>query len=178
MRVVAGDARGLRLVAPAGQKTRPTPDRVRESVFNSLGSLGAIEDAVVLDLFAGTGALGIEALSRGAARAVFVESDRAARGAIATNLATTKLADRALVVGADAFDYLASAGESFDLALADPPYDFDRWDELYAAVDAALIVVESNRPIAPAGGWELARTRAYGTTVVTISRRCPQEPLP
>ena len=81
MRVVAGTAGGLRLVAPPGRETRPTSDRVREATFNALGSLGAIEEARVLDLFAGSGALGIEALSRGAQHATFVERDRhAVRG--------------------------------------------------------------------------------------------------
>jgi 16S rRNA (guanine966-N2)-methyltransferase len=82
MRVIAGTARGRRLVAPTGSSTRPTSDRVREATFNALGSLGVVVDATVLDLFAGSGAMGIEALSRGAAHATFVDQDRAARAAI------------------------------------------------------------------------------------------------
>ena len=94
MRVVAGEARGRRLVAPEGSKTRPTLDRVRESMFNSLGSLDAVDGARVLDLFAGSGALGIEALSRGATSCVFVDHGRDARNAISVNLETTGFLDR------------------------------------------------------------------------------------
>ena len=93
--MVAGTAGGLRLVAPTGQSTRPTSDRVREATFNALHSLGAIEGADVLDLFAGSGAMGIEALSRGAAHATFVDHDERARAAVHANLDVTHLADRA-----------------------------------------------------------------------------------
>ena len=125
MRVVSGEARGRRLVAPAGQDTRPTTDRVRESMFNALESLEAVAGATVLDLFAGSGALGIEALSRGAARCTFVEHDRAALAAVRANLEATGLAGRAEVVSGDAHRALTSfsaAGRRFDLALLDPPY--------------------------------------------------------
>ena len=98
MRVISGAARGRKLVAPEGPSTRPTPDRVREATFNALGSLGAVVDATVLDLFAGSGALGIEALSRGAAHVTFVDQDRAARPAVEANLTTTGLAAQATVV--------------------------------------------------------------------------------
>ena len=132
MRVVAGTAGGLRLVAPAGQSTRPTTDRVREATFNALGSLGALDGARVLDLFAGSGAMGIEALSRGARHATFVERDRAAIDAIRANLATTRLAEAAAVVPADATAFLASGPQPFDLALLDPPYGYDGWADLLA----------------------------------------------
>lgn len=106
MRVVAGAARGRKLTAPPGAVTRPTPDRVREAVFNSLHSLGVLPGCQVLDLYAGTGAMGIEALSRGAASAVFVERDPEALAALRANLAATGLEDRAAVVAADVDDYL------------------------------------------------------------------------
>jgi 16S rRNA (guanine966-N2)-methyltransferase len=139
MRVVAGVARGLRLVAPEGEGTRPTSDRVREATFNALGSMGALDGATVLDLFAGSGALGIEALSRGAASATFVETDRAALRAVRTNLETTRLGDLAEVVAQPAERFLAAAvaeGRGWDLAVLDPPYGFDRWDELLATLPA------------------------------------------
>src|SRR5690348_13221449 len=98
MRVVAGTAGGRRLRAPKGTTIRPTSDRVRESIFNSLQSMDAIEGAAVADLFAGTGALGIEALSRGAASAIFVDEDRAAAALIRDNLAATGLAGPAATV--------------------------------------------------------------------------------
>src|SRR5262245_17447264 len=110
MRVIAGTARGRKLVAPVGSGTRPTGDRVREATFNALTSLGALDGAVVLDLFAGSGALGIEALSRGAASCTFVDVDRAARKAVADNLATCGFADRATVVAAPAERHLADLG--------------------------------------------------------------------
>src|SRR5689334_4958151 len=131
MRVIAGSARGRRLQAPSGDGTRPTSDRVREATFNALGSLDALVGATVLDLFAGSGALGIEALSRGAARATFVERDRTARTVLEANLAACGFADRAEVVASDADRLLATAGERrWDLALLDPPYAYEGWPEL------------------------------------------------
>ncbi|NNE73728.1 MAG: 16S rRNA (guanine(966)-N(2))-methyltransferase RsmD, partial [Acidimicrobiales bacterium] len=165
MRVVAGEAGGLRLVAPEGSDVRPTSDRVREAIFNALYSMGVIEDATVLDLFAGSGAMGIEALSRGAAHATFVERDPAAIAAIETNLSTTKLTDRATIVRTDAPSFIARDGDRFTLALLDPPYPFDGWDELLAAVRADRVVIESDRSIALPPGWRLDREKAYGGTV-------------
>ena len=132
MRVISGSARGRKLIAPEGSATRPTPDRVREATFNALGSLGVVQDAAVLDLFAGSGAMGIEALSRGAARATFVDHDIAARRAIEANLATCGLGGRAEVVAHTAERFVAGAGQPrrWDLALLDPPYDYDGWPEL------------------------------------------------
>lgn len=171
MRVVAGTAGGLRLAAPDGQTTRPTSDRAREATFNSLGSLGVIEEATVLDLFAGSGAMGIEALSRGATHATFVDNDERARRAIRANLESTKLDDQATVVAADVFTFLSTVGHQFDLAVLDPPYAFDRWPEMLAALPADVAVLESNRLIDPGDGWTVVRSRRYGTTVVTICRR-------
>jgi len=171
MRVVAGTAGGLKLTAPSGHATRPTSDRVREATFNALGSMGVVDDAEVVDLFAGSGAMGIEALSRGAAHTTFVDHDRRARRAIEANLATTKLADRALVVGDDVLEFLELTERHFDLAVLDPPYVFDEWPEVLAALDADVAVLESDHPIEPGMGWSVARSRSYGTTVVTICRR-------
>src|SRR5262245_10228804 len=121
MRVVAGACRGRTIIAPDGLDTRPTSDRVREAVFNALGSLGAVEGARVVDLFAGTGALGIEALSRGAERCTFVERNRGARDVIHENLQNLGLVGRAEVVANDVLLFLRDA-PAFDLALVDPPY--------------------------------------------------------
>jgi 16S rRNA (guanine966-N2)-methyltransferase len=170
VRVVAGEAKGRRLVTPRGTDTRPTSDRVREAIFNSLGSLDLLAGATVLDLFAGSGALGIEALSRGAAAAVFVEHDRHAVEALRANLATTGLGDRATVVAGDAWAHLAHAAP-VDLALLDPPYAFDGWIGLLAAVPAPVAVVESDRSVDPGDGWRVVREKRYGTTVVAIVRR-------
>lgn len=170
MRVVAGEAKGRRLVAPPGRATRPTSDRVREAIFSALDSIDAVRGAAVLDLFAGTGAMGIEALSRGASRATFVDSDGDAIGTIRTNLAATGFAERADVVRADVVRWLAGGGR-FDLVLADPPYAFDDWTALLARVDAAIVVAESDRELDVPAGWEVLRQKRYGTTVVTIAAR-------
>lgn len=173
MRVVSGEARGRRLTAPIGVSTRPTSDRVREAVFNALGSLDALDGARVLDLFAGSGAMGIEALSRGAAHAIFVEPDRRARAAVEANLATTGLSDRATVVAGTAEGWLhAQGGDSaVDLVFADPPYAFDGWSTLLAATPGGLVVIESDREVVPPAPWRVLRSRRYGTTFVVFAER-------
>lgn len=161
MRVVAGEARGRRLQTPPGNATRPTLDRVREATFNALGSLDAVDGARVLDLFAGSGALGIEALSRGAAHCTFVERAAPARRAIVANLEATGLVDRADVLAADALAHVerlagrpdaqvpsgaapataSSEAAGVDLVLLDPPYDTDddAWARLLGAVRVLLL---------------------------------------
>lgn len=177
MRVVAGSARGRRLSAPSGDGTRPTTDRVREATFNALTSLDAVRDAVVLDAFAGSGALGIEALSRGAARCTFVERDRAARRVVEANLAATGLEGRARLLGEDALAHLRLTRERFDLVLLDPPHAFDGWEGLLALVaehlaDEAVVVAESDRPVVAADDdgspWRILREKRYGGTVVQM----------
>lgn len=175
MRVVAGTARGRIIDAPPGRTTRPTSDRVRESIFNALGSLDVVADAVVVDLFAGSGALGIEALSRGAARATFVESDRSAVRVIQANLERCGFADRATVVAADVPRFLGR-GSRFDLALVDPPYAYDGWPELLGALDAATVVIESDRAVDVGARWDVVRDRTYGSTVVQIVTRATPDP--
>jgi len=172
--VVAGQARGLRLAVPPGDATRPTSDRVREAVFNALESLDAIEGARVLDAFAGSGALGIEALSRGAAEATFADTDAGARAVVAANVAHTGLEDRATVVGADGATALARG--PWDLVLLDPPYAFDGWSTLLAGVAEGLsadgvAVLESDREIEVEGVLRGIRVRRYGGTVVTFATR-------
>jgi 16S rRNA (guanine966-N2)-methyltransferase len=166
-------------VSPAGLATRPTSDRVREAVFSMLFSLGDVQGLAVLDLFAGSGALGIEALSRGAATATFVDADVAAVRSIEQNLATCGLAERASVRRDDAARFLAACDEHFDVVFADPPYAFDGWDRLLAAlvgvVPAGTAVLESDRELDVGQGWLAVRSRRYGSTVVTIARPAPQE---
>ena len=173
MRVVAGQARGRRLVAPPGTDTRPTSDRVREATFNALRSIDAIADARVLDLFAGSGALGIEALSRGAASCVFVESDPSAVAVIHQNLAHTAVSG-GTVVRADVMRWTITHREPFDLVLADPPYAFDDWSALLDSVDAPLVVIESDREIDPGTPWLITRSKRYGGTVVAFVARAAQ----
>ena len=168
MRVVAGTARGRRLVAPAGRSVRPTSDRVREAVFSMLASRAALAGVTVLDLFAGTGALGIEALSRGAAHATFVERDPAAVAAVRANLEATGLEAAATVVRDDAVRFVERPGPGYDVAFCDPPYDFARWPELLGRLSASLAVVESDREVDPGPGWAVLRSRRYGGTVVLL----------
>jgi len=171
MRIVAGELRGRRLVAPTGDATRPTTDRVREAIFNALGSLGVVDGALVADLYAGSGALGFEALSRGAEHCTFVERDRAALSAIEANRAEFGLRDRSRVVNGD--PVTIAGGIDADLAFADPPYDFDAWPRLLAALAPAvgLVVAEASSTIAAPAGWTTPRTRRYGRTWVTFLQR-------
>lgn len=167
MRVVSGSARGRRLVAPAGEGTRPTSDRVREAIFNMLMSLDVVDGASVADLFAGSGAMGIEALSRGASHATFVERDPAAVDVIATNLTTTGFSDVATVVRGDATQFEGHV----DLAFVDPPYEFDAWPQLLDALHAQVVIAESDREIEVGEGWQPNKVRRYGGTVVTLVQR-------
>jgi 16S rRNA (guanine966-N2)-methyltransferase len=174
MRIIAGEHRGARIFAPPGRDTRPTSDRVRENVFNIVAPW--VEGARVLDLYAGSGAMGLEALSRGAAAAVFVEADPGAVRAIERNL--DKLGLRgATVVRLDATAALAqeaAAGRKYDLVLLDPPYamtDFDALGRYLPTVlaDDGLLVFETGTRTEPAlGGLEVRTTRKYGSTRVTV----------
>ena len=180
MRVVAGSRRGRRLTAPEGHDTRPTSDRVREAVFNALFSLDdPVGGARVVDLFAGTGALGLEALSRGAAHVTFVERDPRALGALERNVVGTGAARDAVdIVRADALGWLAARAERdaapFDVALVDPPYRFDGWADVLRGLSAGIAVLESDRDLTTevetSGRWAVIRHRRYGGTVVTMVR--------
>jgi 16S rRNA (guanine(966)-N(2))-methyltransferase RsmD len=178
MRVIAGRLGGRRLKAPGGTSTRPTSDRVREALF---GMLGDVAGLVVLDLFAGTGALGIEALSRGAQRAVFVERGRAALTVLEGNLEALGIESPAAEVRrGDALAAVQSARgrkETYDLLFIDPPYaQAHKWSSELSAVLPALlepgarIVVESDRRAPLELDMEVERHRRYGDTSITIHR--------
>ena len=169
MRVIAGDCRGRLLQAPPGTATRPTSDRVREAIFNVLGSLVDLDEMTVADLFAGSGAMGIEAISRGAGPVVFVEEASAAVGAIRRNLSTLGIEDRARVVREDVLRFL-DRPHDFDLALCDPPYEFASWEVLLSRLHATLAVLESRRPVEVPEEWEVIRNKRYGGTLVTVVR--------
>ena len=180
MRVVGGALGGRRLQAPgpASDSIRPTSDRAREAIFNMLVSVLGLEGVTVVDLFAGTGALGIEALSRGAAHAAFIDSDSAACRIITANLDGLGLTERAAVSSSDVESYLAAHPDAVHLAFADPPYGFDRWAQLLGTLDAGVLVCESDREIEPGPDhqWDTWRVRQYGTPVITILLR-PDETL-
>ena len=169
MRVVAGELGGRKLVSPEGTSTRPTTDRVREAVFNALGSAGLVEGALVADLFAGTGAVGIEAISRGAAHCTFVERDRNALRALEENIDTLGVGDRSRVVRSDAVQ--ASVTLDVDIVFADPPYDFSAWDEFLANIRAGFVVAESGRALSAQPRWTVTRTKRYGRTWVSFLER-------
>ena len=181
MRVVAGELRGRRIVAPAGTSTRPTTEIVREATFNALGSRDLVVGAHVADLYAGSGAIGIEALSRGAEHCTFVERDRDALRALRTNLDTLELTDRSRIVTGDVL--AVAAAIDADLVFADPPYDFAAWDRLLGALRAPFVVAESGAElVAPADGsdgtanglssaFTVTRSKRYGRTWVTFFER-------
>jgi 16S rRNA (guanine966-N2)-methyltransferase len=173
VRIIAGTRKGHTIQAPPGRDTRPTSDRVRENVFNILGP---VEGASVLDLYAGSGALGLEALSRGAQHVVFVERDADAVRAIERNLDRLRL--RATVLRKDAITVLASESRKYDLVLVDPPYD------MYADIEPKLarhlpsllaedgvVVVETDARTKPELPLAERTSRKYGSVRVTVYDR-------
>lgn len=170
VRVIAGSSRGRRLPARLPGSVRPTSDRVREAIFDVLGSMGGVEGARVLDLFCGSGALGVEALSRGAGHVTFVDHDTAALAAVRTNLGATGLAGADVqLVRAELPGWLGRAPRT-DLVLCDPPYAFSDWDTLLSVLQADVAVLESSTTVDPPAGWMVARSRRYGGTLVTVVR--------
>jgi 16S rRNA (guanine966-N2)-methyltransferase len=177
MRIVGGRWGGRKLVRPRGGDLRPTSDRVREALFSLLGDVG---DARVLDLFCGTGALGLEALSRGAAHATFVDTRTAT---VARNIQALDARDRATLVRADARRFLAETADRFDLILCDPPYRLA--DRLGPALAQPLftclatggrLVVESDARAPLELGVSPADERAYGETLIRIYRDGGESP--
>jgi len=178
MRVVAGELRGRRINAPMGKKTRPTTDKAREATFNALGSLGVVVGARVVDAFAGSGALGIEALSRGAEHCTFIERDREALEVLRENLETLGLVEKSTIVRGDVLTNIALVRNA-SLVLADPPYEFKQWRQFLGEVACDLVVAESDRDMndemsdkSPAIiGWEVTRVKRYGRAYVSFLQR-------
>ena len=179
MRVIAGKAKGRKLRSVPGDTTRPVTDLVKESLFNILG--GEVVDALFLDLFAGTGSVGIEALSRGARRAVFVERNRRAIETIKENLRITGLAEQTKVVRDDVFRFLArEPAESFDLIYIAPPQYKGLWAETLLALDGGGFLIEGGLAIAQIypkeyqdlelKGLHLVDQRKYGSTMLCFFR--------
>lgn len=186
LRVIAGSVGGLRLATPPGSDTRPTTDRVREALFAGLGP-DVLEGAVVLDLFAGSGALGIEALSRGAARALFVDRSRTASDVVGDNLASTGLAERGRVVTIEARRFVRGSPPAegpFSLVFMDPPYGGAGQDVVdllvslderpgWLVLDATVVVERAARegPALVAPGWRSPWSRVFGDTLVSFMVR-------
>jgi 16S rRNA (guanine966-N2)-methyltransferase len=171
VRIISGTRKGSRIFAPKGRDTRPTGDRVREAAFNLIGP---VEGASALDLFAGSGAMGLEAMSRGAAAAVFVESDREACRTIERNLAKLRLTG-ARVVCSDALGFLATERARYDLVLVDPPYEMVESMLMRLAIylprilaPEGLLVFESAAKVEPQLPLRARTTRRYGSARVTL----------
>lgn len=195
LRIIAGTVKGQKLSVPGGSesggsksgapKVRPTSDRVREAIFNALFSLGGVESKLVLDAFAGSGALGLEALSRGAAHAVFMEHDPEVIRTLRANIEALGFADRSTVLEGDTLQLLergandrgANDRGAFDIAFCDPPYAFSRWDELLSKLDCGLLVAETNREFEPKTPpqknfqWKIHKFKKYGTIFITIAEK-------
>jgi len=186
MRIVAGSAKGTRL-SPVPPGVRPLSDRAREGLFASLGE--RVVEARALDLFAGTGAIGIEALSRGAERCTFVDASRQASETVRENLRRSRCEDRGEVVTGDVLAFLRRHrdDEAWDLAILDPPYEIgspyldDVWTELARegrlADDATVVLTRGNKGSAPVVPlhWAAARELRYGDSILTLYRRDDQE---
>ena len=183
MRVIAGAAKGHTLETIEGLNTRPTTDRIKETLFNIIAF--DLPECRFLDIFAGSGAIGIEALSRGAEEAVFVEQAANCTEVIKRNLMHTKLQDRARLLQMDAvvaLDKLAAEGKKFDIIFADPPYEADLYEAVLNAIlqkelltENGYIITESSSqiPLTPPAGMKILREKAYKTTILTFL--CPED---
>ena len=181
MRIIAGEFRGRALASvgkgDAGAHLRPTTDRVRESLFNVLSHQIDFDGLRVLDLFAGTGALGLEALSRGATHVTFVDDGRVAQGLIRKNIDLTRSADRTDLIRRDATRLGENANAPYDLIFLDPPYGKGLGQKAVTTLsngwiaDGALIVWEENAPMQPPEGFTLQDSRKYGDTHISLMWR-------
>lgn len=177
MRIIAGEKRGLKLVTRDGLETRPTADRVKEAIFGRLQF--ELQGACVLDLFAGSGALGIEALSRGAQKAVFIDDDTCAEEAIKQNIALAEMEDRATFIKIDYRNALKlfQNKKKFDIVFLDPPYHSGFYETVLQELvekelleNRAIVVSESAKPIIKSTGLMTEKEKRYGKTFVTFFR--------
>jgi 16S rRNA (guanine966-N2)-methyltransferase len=177
MRIVAGELRGRRLFAPNGHEFRPTTDRVKETMFNILNNRVEWDGARVCDLFAGSGSLGLEALSRGAARATFVENDRSSLDVLRRNIEALGVAGRCSVEPRRVETYLDSGPAAFDVIFADPPYRFEGAEDMLRGIaDGKLLAREgilcyehhTAAAVPRIDQWIIVDGRGFGTTTVTF----------
>ena len=178
MRVVSGSARGLKLIAPIGEDTRPTLDRVKEAVFSMLSPY--LYNSIVLDAFAGSGALGIESLSRGANHTDFVDCNINALKCIKSNLQSTKMVDKSTVYSGNIFDYLKICDKKFDIIFLDPPYESGLYIGVLEAIQKAEILNEDGIIVAewdfskkPDLGdfFEVVKEKKYGRVGISLLKR-------
>ncbi len=178
MRVISGSARGKKLITSEGLDVRPTLDRVKESVFNMIAF--DVPDACVLDLFSGSGALGIEALSRGAKECTFVDKSAQSISITRKNLEATRLLDMAYVLNADSIEFIKNTDKKFDIIFIDPPYESDLYTKSLSAIkeagilnDDGFIVLEYDTEITPdfsISGFELIKEKKYGRVKILIMK--------
>ncbi len=179
MRVISGSARGLKLISPPGNDTRPTLDRVKEALFSMLTPV--LRDSRVLDLFAGSGALGIEALSRGAAEAVFVDNSKAAEAAVRTNIQKARMEEKATFISKNALDYLSECKREFSIIFMDPPYRGGLYEKSCGLIfrhsllqKGGVIAVEwdedAGKPVFP-DQFVREKDKRYGRVHLTVLRR-------
>ena len=172
MRIISGSARGRRLVSPEGFDVRPTTDKVKESMFNIIQF--ELDGAAVLDLFAGTGQLGIEALSRGAEKAVFVDASKKSLETVRKNIALAGFSSSAETVQGDAFAYLAAAKEQFDIVFLDPPYHNGLCEKAFALLpavlkDGASVICETQADeTLPSAFGEFSLSREYKYSAIKL----------
>lgn len=177
VRVQSGDAKGRRLSVPKGGDVRPTTARVRKSLFDMIDSRFSLDGALVLDLFCGSGSLGIEALSRGAASVTFVDTSSRSVATTRGNLSAIGAIDRCGVVKMDSLTYLRSLGRGAqggsdtpaDLVFCDPPYGYAKWRELLTLMPrGAIVAAEAERFLQGESPWRLVREKEYGGTFITL----------
>ena len=173
MRIISGTARGRKLFSPEGMDVRPTTDKVKESLFNIIQF--EVPGAVVLDLFAGTGQLGLEALSRGAEKAVFVDASKKSLAVVRQNVDLCGFSAKARLVQADALSYLSRAEETFDIVFLDPPYHGGLCEKAFAllppvlAEDACVICETQTDETLPERFGEFALAKAYKYSAIKLS---------
>jgi 16S rRNA (guanine966-N2)-methyltransferase len=170
MRVIAGSARGRKLLAPDGRGTRPITDRAKEGIFNMLGPIIELDGCRVLDLFAGSGSFGIECLSRGAGHVTFVERNRAAAAIIQQNLDNLGFADQASVLTAGVESVVRTV-PPVELAFCDPPYADDVWADLLPRIPAEVVVGHAEFEIPLTPEWVELRRRQYSRARIVIAER-------
>ncbi len=178
MRVISGSARGKKLITSEGLDVRPTLDRVKESVFNMIAF--DIPDTCVLDLFSGSGSLGIEALSRGAKECTFVDKSAQSISVTKKNLEATRLLDFSVVANTDSIEFIKNTDKSFDIIFIDPPYESDLYSRSLAAIkeakvlnDGGFVVLEYDTEITPdfsTDGFELIKEKKYGRVKILIMK--------
>ena len=179
MRVISGSLRGMKLVSPEGIDTRPTLDRVKEAVFSML--LPYLQDSVVLDLFAGTGALGIESLSRGAMSTVFVDNNKAALSCVKTNINNGKLDCRAKIINEDSLSFLKRTDEKFDIIFMDPPYNAMLYSDCLKIISERDLLTEDGLIVAEWDyefgftdilyDFQIIKDKKYGRVGIAVLKR-------